>query len=110
VVGRTALPGATVSDVQRLLDDGELLRTHVLRPTWPCVTPADIGWMLELTAPRVHVHDGYRRHGFDDEVFARAHDRIRAALSNGVHRTRAELAEELAAGGIEVADQGWNTW
>lgn len=101
------VPSATVTDVQRLLDDGELLRTHVLRPTWHYVTPADIGWMLELTAPRIHVHNGtyYRRHGFDDEVFARAHDRIRAALSDGAHRTRAALAEELAAGGIDVTGQ-----
>ena len=35
------------------LDAGTILRTHVLRPTWHFVTPADIRWMLELTAPRV---------------------------------------------------------
>lgn len=96
--------GATIAGVQGHLDDGELLRTHVLRPTWHYVTPADIRWMLALTAPRVHVQNGtyYRRHGFDDDVFARAHDIIRAALSDG-DRTRAELAEHLAAGGIEVS-------
>lgn len=101
------VPGATVTDVQRLLDDGALLRTHVLRPTWHYVTPADIRWMLALTAPRVHVHNGtyYRRHGFDDAVFARAHDRLRTALAEGAHRTRAELAEELAKDGIAVAGQ-----
>jgi hypothetical protein len=25
-----------------------------MRPTWHFVTPADIRWMLNLTAPRVH--------------------------------------------------------
>ena len=35
-------------------DRGEILRTHVLRPTWHFVTPADIRWLLKLSAPRVH--------------------------------------------------------
>src|ERR1051325_4551816 len=40
--------------VAKAFDRGDLLRTHVLRPTWHFVTPADIRWMLALTAPRVH--------------------------------------------------------
>src|SRR6476659_11144093 len=32
---------------------GEILRTHVLRPTWHFVAPEDIRWLLALTAPRV---------------------------------------------------------
>jgi len=33
---------------------GKILRTHVLRPTWQFVTPADIRWMLQLSAQRIH--------------------------------------------------------
>src|SRR5436190_19067306 len=44
---------ATDAFVERALDAGKILRTHVLRPTWHFVTPADIRWMLALTAPRV---------------------------------------------------------
>src|SRR5512138_1117425 len=40
-------------DVQRAFDDGAILRTHVLRPTWHFVAPEEIRWMLALTAPRV---------------------------------------------------------
>src|SRR6187455_1154428 len=39
--------------VERAFQNGSILRTHVLRPTWHFVLPADIRWMLELTAPRV---------------------------------------------------------
>src|SRR5690242_13553930 len=39
--------------VEQAVGDGSILRTHVLRPTWHFVTPADIRWMLALTAPRV---------------------------------------------------------
>jgi len=99
------VPGTTVAEVQDLLDEGALLRTHVLRPTWHYVIPADIRWMLALTAPRVHVQNGtyYRRHGFDDDLFERAHAVIRDAVADGAHRTRAEVAAHLAASGIEVS-------
>ena len=42
--------GATDVTIQAAYDDGRILRTHVLRPTWHFVTPDDIGWLLELTA------------------------------------------------------------
>jgi hypothetical protein len=44
---------ATESDIKKAIDDGSVLRTHVLRPTWHLVSSADIHWMLELTAPRI---------------------------------------------------------
>src|SRR5687767_4908678 len=40
--------------LDQLFNQGEILRTHIMRPTWHFVTPADIRWILELTAPRVH--------------------------------------------------------
>ena len=43
----------TLADVDRALADGEIIRTHVLRPTWHFVTPADLRWMLALTGPRI---------------------------------------------------------
>jgi hypothetical protein len=42
--------GPTDLEIERALDEGRILRTHVMRPTWHFVTPADIRWMLELTA------------------------------------------------------------
>src|SRR3982075_1491596 len=47
------LKGATDEQLDRLYDEGAILRTHVLRPTWHFVVPEDIRWMLELTGPRV---------------------------------------------------------
>ena len=48
------LQGGTETVVEQAFNGGSLLRTHVLRPTWHFVAPADIRWMLALTAPRVH--------------------------------------------------------
>lgn len=40
-------------DVENAYNKGEILRTHLLRPTWHFVTSQDINWMLDLTAPRI---------------------------------------------------------
>ena len=54
-------------DVEQAFNDGAILRTHVLRPTWHFVSPADIRWMLKLSAPRVHAASAYyyRQAGLD---------------------------------------------
>ena len=83
--------------VDRAFQSGRILRTHVLRPTWHFVTPADIRWLLELTAPRVHAFNAYyyRQHGVDAAVAKRARTRIEKALSRGDHLTREELARAI---------------
>lgn len=45
--------GLTDADVERSFNAGEILRTHVMRPTWHFVAPEDLRWMQRLTAPRV---------------------------------------------------------
>jgi len=98
--------GATDAEVEAALDDGALLRTHVLRPTWHIVPAADIRWMLELTAPRVRarmaVYD--RRLGLDDAVFARSNRALEDALRGGRHVTRTEAAEILKHAGIDAVE------
>jgi hypothetical protein len=93
------LPGtATAAMVQEALDDGRILRTHVLRPTWHFVTAVDIRWMLALTAPHVQrrMAGYYPRLGLDVSDLRRGAKVIERALANGEHRTRAELGAALA--------------
>src|SRR5688572_12228105 len=44
----------TATAIERAIDRGRILRTHILRPTWHFVAATDIRWMLDLTGPRVH--------------------------------------------------------
>jgi len=44
---------ASDAAVERAFAEGRILRTHVLRPTWHFVLPADIRWLLTATAPRL---------------------------------------------------------
>ena len=46
-----------------------------------------------------------RRHELDDDLLRRAHDVLRAALADGEPRTKAELADALAAAGIPAPAQ-----
>ncbi|NYG21895.1 hypothetical protein BJY17_002642 [Agromyces hippuratus] len=89
-----------LAEVTAALDRGEILRTHVLRPTWHFVDPADARWLMELSAERVHRANAtyYRRTGVDGAGGARALDVVAASLAGG-HRTRAELAAALDAAG-----------
>jgi hypothetical protein len=84
---------------------GTLLRTHVLRPTWHFVAPADIRWILKLTAPRVHALNAYyyRKLELDDSTFGRSNAMLAAALQGGKHLTRVELAAALQQAGITSA-------
>ena len=94
--------GTNEALVEQACTDGMILRTHVMRPTWHFVTPADIRWMLLLTAPRVHALNAYyyRQNELDAPLLRRCTDIIVEALRGGNQLTRTELAEILAQSGI----------
>lgn len=92
----------TSAAIDRAFAAGRILRTHVMRPTWHFVTPADIRWMLELTAPRVRAatahYDGQL--GLDARTIARSNKAIAAALRGGRQLTRQELKLALQRAGV----------
>src|SRR5262245_51811095 len=66
--------GSSRSAIERAIADGAILRTHVLRPTWHFVAPADVRWMLALTGPHVSKRMApYNRHlELDASVFRKS--------------------------------------
>jgi len=97
----------TRADAQAAFDRGDFVRTHVLRPTWHFALPEDIGWMLEVTAPRVHQLNGtmYRKLGLDPAGLDRAADVIVDALTGGTALTRTELGQRLGTSGVALGYQ-----
>jgi hypothetical protein len=90
--------------IERALERGTILRTHVLRPTWHFVASADIRWMLTLTAPRIQaaMASYNRRLELDAAVFRRSQTAIVRALRGGIQLTRQELKTVLARAGIRA--------
>jgi hypothetical protein len=101
-LGLRSAQGITDAAVERAIVTGRILRTHLLRPTWHFVTPADIRWMLELTGP--HVRRRMASYdlllGLTSEVMTRAAGLIERCLGDGQCRTRAELGAELERAGL----------
>lgn len=91
------------ASVGAAFDRGEILRTHVMRPTWHFVTPADVRWLLALTAARIHSSAAsyYRSAGLTAPKLARYDARIADALRGGQFATREELAKRAG-----VREQG----
>ena len=47
------LPGSTDSDVADALATGSIVRSWPMRGTLHIVAPEDLGWMLDIAAPRL---------------------------------------------------------
>jgi len=77
-----------------------------MRPTWHFVLPADIRWMLALTAPRIKAQVAYydRKLELDDALYARSNTILAKALEGGNQLTRSEIASILQDAGIATDD------
>ena len=105
--GVTRARSVTEETIDRLFDEGAILRTHVLRPTWHFVLPEDIHWMLMLTGPRItrSLAGRHRELELDAKVIARAGAAFTAALAGGHSLTRQELGSVLRKARISPEGQ-----
>ena len=103
------LRASTVDDqaIERAYDEGAILRTHLMRPTWHFVSPADIRWIQMLTGPRVHSLNAvyYRRAGLEASVLRRAVPVLEQSLGHRNYLTREALGGKLAAAGLSLRGQ-----
>lgn len=106
-VGQRLSGQADDAAVRAMLDDGQVVRTHVLRPTWHYVAAEDLRWLQALTGERVARANAswYRNHGIDDMLLGRSREVIVSALAGGRSKTRDELKGELTAAGLDVEGQ-----
>jgi hypothetical protein len=98
------LSGATEKDVEAAIAAGEIVRLHLLRPTWHFVAAEDVHWLRELTAPgiRASLRFRHRELGLSADIIAKSHTAIEKALSGGSDSTREELVTALHQTGIAV--------
>jgi hypothetical protein len=100
------LKNATDQTIEDAINKGEIIRTHVLRPTWHFAAAADIRWMLELTAKNLNraLSSNNKRLELDEKTFKKCNASIEKLLRDGKHLTRKEIMAALEKKGIKTND------
>jgi hypothetical protein len=100
----TRLPNSTEEIIDTAIDNGDILRTHLLRPTWHFVSSDDIYWMLELAAPQIKasLKSRHKELELSEAICNRSNTLIEKALSRGNHLTREEILTELKKAKISL--------
>lgn len=99
--------GWTDTRIEQAFNRGDILRTHVLRPTWHFVTPTDIRWMLTLTGPRIRTAmASYSRTLGIDAAQERTSRKVFERVLAGNALTRTQIREALSRARINVAGTG----
>jgi hypothetical protein len=99
--------GLTDLEVSAAFDAGDIVRSWPMRGTLHVVAPEDIGWMLELMAPRVISSTASRRAelGITAGDLERARDVSIASLHGGRSLDRQALLAAIEAGGVTIDGQ-----
>jgi hypothetical protein len=105
-VAQRVAGGADATSVDRAFDEGHILRTHVLRPTWHYVSRTDLRWLMALSGPRILARTARRRGdlGLDDRTLSKANDLIADKVA-GEPQTRRDLADALEHNRVSVDGQ-----
>lgn len=92
--------------VEDAINKSEIIRTHVLRPTWHFVAAEDARWMLELTAKNLNkaLSSNNKRLELDEKIFNKANNIIEKLLRDRKHLTRKEIMAALEKKGIKTND------
>ena len=100
------LKNSTEVAINKEINSGSIIRTHLLRPTWHFVSSNDIYWILELTAPRIKAAVKFRdkQLGLTDPVFDKCNRILEKSLRDYNHKTREELITELKKNKIDIEE------
>ena len=100
-------PLTTEATVEAGFDSGEIVRSWPMRGTLHLVPAEDLGWMLELTAPRAIRSAATRRAalGISEADVERAREIVVATLTGGRALTRDLILASIAAGGVSTTGQ-----
>lgn len=98
------LSGSTEAEIVASFNKGEILRTHLMRPTWHLVSAEDICWMIELTSPQIKplLKSRNKELELTDTILTKSNIIIEKSLSGGISLSREELAKELNQAGIKT--------
>lgn len=91
--------------VESALNNGEIIRAHLMRPTWHFVSADDIYWMNDLSAAKIkrNFNSRHRELELSEEMILKSEKVFEKAISNEGNLTRDELDAELLKVDIKTA-------
>lgn len=102
------LQSGSLETVDEALKRGEILRTHVLRPTWHFVAAEDIRWMLKLSAGRIKsAYASYAKmlkSDITEKQYSQFNDLVVKILEGNKSLTKQEIEAEINQRGVETED------
>jgi hypothetical protein len=98
--------GSTETAIEKAINDGDIIRTHVLRPTWHFVTPENIGWMLDLSSEKIKavMRSSDKQLGITEEIYKKSNPLFEKVLEKAEYLTREELKEVLSSNNIDTSE------
>lgn len=106
------LKSPSLCAIDEALVKGEILRTHVMRPTWHFVAAEDIRWMCRLSKERIRrAFNSYLvslKLELSEALSVRIQDLIVKALEGGNSLTKKEIGQALSRGGVEIDESRAN--
>lgn len=99
------VPGSTITSVEKAINAGEIIRTHLLRPTWHFVSADDLRWLLDLTAPKIKSGLKYRQNslGLTNGMLTKTNSII-AGIIKGKQLEREDIKAAIVNSGIEPVE------
>lgn len=101
------LPHLTEEQIESAFNRGEIIRTHLMRPTWHFVSADDIYWLLELTAKQIKstTKSRHRDLGLTENELKKSKEVFVKSLEGNRALTREELSDQLNQAGINTYGQ-----
>jgi hypothetical protein len=90
--------------VETALNNGDIIRSHLMRPTWHFVSTDDIYWMNELSAANIKMKfkSRHRELELSEELILKGEKVFENAISEAGNLTREELDTELQKANIKT--------
>jgi hypothetical protein len=101
------IPESTNQAFLEAFNQGKVIRTHLLRPTWHLVSSNDFYWMLDLTSPhlKIMLRRRLRELELTQPILNKSKSIIEKILGNGNFLTREEIMVQLENSGISTTGQ-----
>lgn len=96
------LKSGSLAQVEKALAQGEIIRTHIMRPTWHFVPAEDLRWMLQLSGYRVKsCFDSYaKKFVIHESVYTACDNLLERILRDNNHLTKQEIGREFKQAGV----------